>query len=60
MSPPYPYIHIPSTLKPAEVAVAMVQSAVRKHNTRIDMIFFKGVRRLALLLSSTNALSISS
>ncbi|KAH9962083.1 putative formate/nitrite transporter [Lactifluus volemus] len=49
MSPPYSYIHIPSTLKPAEVAVAMVQSAVRKHNTRIDMIFFKGFLAGAML-----------
>ncbi|TFY82348.1 hypothetical protein EWM64_g1664 [Hericium alpestre] len=31
----------PSTLKPAEVAVAMVEAAVMKHNTRYDKIFFK-------------------
>ncbi|THH21326.1 hypothetical protein EW146_g214 [Bondarzewia mesenterica] len=32
---------IPSTLKPAEVAVALIGSAVLKHRTRVDMIFFK-------------------
>jgi hypothetical protein len=60
MSSPYSPIYIPSTLKPAEVAVAMVNAAVRKHNTRVDMIFFKAVRRLASLRSSTDAVSISS
>jgi hypothetical protein len=54
MSPPYSPNYIPSTLKPAEVAAAMVHAAVRKHNTRIDMIFFKGVRHLASHRSSTH------
>ena len=40
------YSPTPSTLKPAEVAVVMVEAAVIKHNTRIDMIFFKAVRLL--------------
>ncbi|KII92076.1 hypothetical protein PLICRDRAFT_50507 [Plicaturopsis crispa FD-325 SS-3] len=31
----------PSTLKPAQVAAAMVEHGVAKHNTRADMIFFK-------------------
>jgi len=35
-------IYTPSTLKPAEVAVALVEQAVMKHRTRIDMIFLKG------------------
>lgn len=39
-----PYTPTPSTLKPAEVAVALVESAVLKHRTRLDMIFFKAVR----------------
>lgn len=38
------YTPTPSTLKPAEVAVALVESAVLKHRTRLDMIFFKAVR----------------
>ncbi|KAG1775359.1 putative formate/nitrite transporter [Suillus placidus] len=32
-----------STLKPAEVAVALVEQAVAKHNTRLDKTFFKAV-----------------
>lgn len=36
-------MHVPSTLKPAEVAVAMVEAGVAKHRTRLDMIFFKAV-----------------
>ena len=43
-----------STLKPNEVAIVMVEAAVAKHRTRIDMIFFKGVR---LLTSSRDATS---
>jgi len=31
----------PSTLKPAQVAIAMVEHGVAKHKTRGDMIFFK-------------------
>jgi formate/nitrite transporter FocA (FNT family) len=34
--------YTPSTLKPAEVAVALVEQAVIKHRTRIDIIFLKG------------------
>ncbi|KAH9962084.1 Formate/nitrite transporter [Lactifluus volemus] len=49
MSPPYSPNYVPSTLKPAEVAVAMVHAAVRKHNTRVDMIFFKGFLAGAML-----------
>ena len=41
------YLPMPSTLKPAEVAVAMVEASVTKHHTRLDMIFFKAVRLLA-------------
>jgi hypothetical protein len=41
--------YTPSTLKPAEVAVALVEQAVMKHRTRIDMVFLKGVRLLASL-----------
>lgn len=33
----------PSTLKPAEVAVDLIQQAVIKHNTRHDKTFFKAV-----------------
>jgi len=44
-----PYTHTPSTLKPAEVAVAMVEAAVTKHQTRIDMIFFKAFLAGAML-----------
>ncbi|KAL4077798.1 putative formate/nitrite transporter [Scleroderma citrinum] len=33
----------PSTLLPAEVAAALVQQAVEKHNTRYDKTFFKAV-----------------
>jgi len=36
------YTPTPSTLKPAEVAVALVEQAVIKHRTRIDIIFLKG------------------
>ncbi|KAI0318440.1 putative formate/nitrite transporter [Amylostereum chailletii] len=39
----------PSTLKPAEVAVALVESAVMKHRTRLDMIFFKAFLAGAML-----------
>ena len=38
------YTPIPSTLQPAEVAVAMVDAAVVKHRTRLDKVFFKAVR----------------
>ncbi|KAH7929877.1 putative formate/nitrite transporter [Leucogyrophana mollusca] len=31
----------PSTLKPAEVAVVLIEQAVTKHNTRFDKTFFK-------------------
>ncbi|KAI0047516.1 Formate/nitrite transporter [Auriscalpium vulgare] len=41
--------HIPSTLKPAEVAVALVDAAVYKHNTRLDMTFFKAFMAGAML-----------
>ncbi|KAI0055187.1 Formate/nitrite transporter [Artomyces pyxidatus] len=41
--------HTPSTLKPAEVAVAMVEAAVMKHNTRLDMTFFKAFMAGAML-----------
>ncbi|TFY71693.1 hypothetical protein EVG20_g1311 [Dentipellis fragilis] len=34
-------LDVPSTLKPAEVAVAMVEAAVMKHRTRYDKVFFK-------------------
>jgi hypothetical protein len=34
-----------STLKPAEVAVALVEQAVVKHNTRLDKTFFKAVSK---------------
>lgn len=34
----------PSTLKPAQVAVAMIESGVAKHRTRADLVFFKAVR----------------
>ncbi|KAI9453162.1 Formate/nitrite transporter [Lactarius psammicola] len=44
-----PYSPTPSTLKPAEVAVAMVEAAVIKHRTRIDMIFFKAFLAGAML-----------
>ncbi|KAH8985717.1 Formate/nitrite transporter [Lactarius akahatsu] len=44
-----PYSPTPSTLKPAEVAVAMVEAAVAKHRTRIDMIFFKAFLAGAML-----------
>lgn len=36
-------MYTPSTLKPAEVAVALVEQAVAKHNTRLDKTFFKAV-----------------
>ena len=39
-----PYTPTPSTLKPQQVAVAMVEAAVIKHQTRLDLIFFKAVR----------------
>ncbi|KAF9222555.1 putative formate/nitrite transporter [Gyrodon lividus] len=34
---------LPSTLKPAQTAVALVEMAVAKHNTRYDKTFFKAV-----------------
>ncbi|KAI9442745.1 Formate/nitrite transporter [Lactarius indigo] len=43
------YSPTPSTLKPAEVATAMVEAAVVKHRTRIDMIFFKAFLAGAML-----------
>lgn len=33
----------PSTLKPAQVAVAMVEQGIAKHKTRGDIIFLKAV-----------------
>ncbi|KAI0780162.1 Formate/nitrite transporter [Fomes fomentarius] len=33
----------PSTLKPVQVAVAMIESGVAKHKTRADLVFFKAV-----------------
>ncbi|KAM5543107.1 hypothetical protein V8D89_002981 [Ganoderma adspersum] len=33
----------PSTLKPAQVAVAMIESGVTKHRARADLVFFKAV-----------------
>ena len=33
----------PSTLKPAQVAVYMIESGIAKHRTRADLIFFKAV-----------------
>ncbi|RDX50015.1 Formate/nitrite transporter [Lentinus brumalis] len=33
----------PSTLKPTQVAVAMIESGVAKHRTRADLVFFKAV-----------------
>ncbi|PCH43954.1 Formate/nitrite transporter [Wolfiporia cocos MD-104 SS10] len=33
----------PSTLKPAQVAVAMVEHGIVKHRTRADLVFFKAV-----------------
>ncbi|KAG8213708.1 putative formate/nitrite transporter [Butyriboletus roseoflavus] len=35
--------YVPSTLKPAETAAALVEMAVAKHNTRWDKTFFKAV-----------------
>lgn len=43
------YSPTPSTLKPAEVAVVMVEAAVAKHRTRLDMIFFKAFLAGAML-----------
>jgi len=34
---------VPSTLKPADTAVVLIQMAVEKHNTRWDKTFFKAV-----------------
>lgn len=34
----------PSTLKPAQVAAAMIEHGVVKHRTRADVVFFKAVR----------------
>lgn len=34
---------VPSTLKPAETTVALIEMAVAKHNTRWDKTFFKAV-----------------
>jgi hypothetical protein len=36
-------MEIPSTLKPAEVAVALVESGIVKHKTRTDVLFIKAV-----------------
>ncbi|EMD32075.1 hypothetical protein CERSUDRAFT_88360 [Gelatoporia subvermispora B] len=36
-----PGVEPPATLKPAEVAVAMVQHGIAKHRTRADHVFFK-------------------
>jgi len=44
-----PYSPAPSTLKPDQVAIAMVEAAVAKHRTRIDMIFFKAFLAGAML-----------
>ena len=38
----------PSTLPPAQVAVAMVALAVTKHETPIDIIFFKAASFLTV------------
>jgi formate/nitrite transporter len=43
------YSPTPSTLKPAEVAIAMVEAAVAKHQTRLDMMFFKAFLAGAML-----------
>lgn len=37
---------VPSTLKQPETAVALIEMAVAKHNTRWDKTFFKAVRYL--------------
>ena len=37
------HAYTPSTLKPAEVAMALVDTAVAKHRTRADKVFFKAV-----------------
>ncbi|KAJ7593625.1 Formate/nitrite transporter [Mycena floridula] len=42
-------VPVPSTLKPAEVAVAMVHYGVVKHKDRYDNIFFKAVLAGAML-----------
>ncbi|TFL03988.1 hypothetical protein BDV98DRAFT_355318 [Pterulicium gracile] len=34
---------VPSTLPPPQLAAALVQSAVAKHRTRVDVLFFKAV-----------------
>ncbi|KAH9940530.1 Formate/nitrite transporter [Epithele typhae] len=39
----------PSTLKPAQVAVGMIESGVIKHNTRADLVFFKSFAAGAML-----------
>jgi formate/nitrite transporter len=44
-----PHSATSSTLKPDEVAIAMVEAAVAKHHTRIDMIFFKAFLAGAML-----------
>ena len=36
----------PSTLKPTQVAVAMIEHGVAKHRTRADVVFFKSVSEL--------------
>ena len=36
----------PSTLKPAQVAVAMVEHGIAKHKTRGDIVFLKAVSDL--------------
>ena len=47
-----------STLKPAEVAVYMVKSAVAKHADRYENVFFKAVRLSHMFLDSIMSLSI--
>lgn len=36
----------PSTLKPQQVAIAMIESGVAKHKTRADVVFLKAVSDL--------------
>ncbi|KAI0958186.1 hypothetical protein AcV7_004072 [Taiwanofungus camphoratus] len=43
LSVPMAVMDPPSTLKPAQVAVAMVESGMVKHRTRADLVFFKAV-----------------
>ena len=48
----------PSTLKPAQVAVAMIESGVAKHRTRGDLVFFKSVRPSPLLRPSRREIDV--